>query len=221
MTNMIYTSFPPFTSEGNSVVSSPSSPSMPSLREGVSHATGVSSIEVSGTVSTSMDCHSVDGSPVMVGESSIETPCLENFLCPPLANDDESGEFPRCVKVQVRQNMRKGVFNIPEDLFFTEENLRSLFILRQDDAADYLGISRTSLKKVCRRLGVRRWPYKKKIKVLERDAVAADTSDMDVSGGVGVATDVSVCASDEMDVSLIGGGDVSMCHSIVEPGATT
>ncbi|EKX37966.1 hypothetical protein GUITHDRAFT_115937 [Guillardia theta CCMP2712] len=39
--------------------------------------------------------------------------------------------------------------------------LSSLFHLKQPLAADSLGISLTSLKTACRRLGLRRWPYER------------------------------------------------------------
>eukprot|EP00960_Hanusia_phi_P046616 757938-Hanusia_phi.AAC.2 len=38
-------------------------------------------------------------------------------------------------------------------------SIQSLFHLRQEDAASRLGISLSSLKSACRRLGVHRWPY--------------------------------------------------------------
>ncbi|EKX30977.1 hypothetical protein GUITHDRAFT_122818 [Guillardia theta CCMP2712] len=37
--------------------------------------------------------------------------------------------------------------------------IRSLFYLKQEDAAVQLGISLTSLKTACRKLGISRWPY--------------------------------------------------------------
>eukprot|EP00960_Hanusia_phi_P021160 625094-Hanusia_phi.AAC.1 len=37
--------------------------------------------------------------------------------------------------------------------------LSELFHLRQQEAAQHLGISLTSLKTACRRLGLDRWPY--------------------------------------------------------------
>eukprot|EP00960_Hanusia_phi_P052622 761551-Hanusia_phi.AAC.8 len=41
----------------------------------------------------------------------------------------------------------------------TYNDIVSLFHLRQIEAAEFLGISLTSLKKACRRVGVSKWPY--------------------------------------------------------------
>ncbi|EKX36755.1 hypothetical protein GUITHDRAFT_117053 [Guillardia theta CCMP2712] len=49
--------------------------------------------------------------------------------------------------------------------------ISSLFHLRQLEAARILGISLTSLKSACRRLGVERWPY-------TRDATSPDRTDL-------------------------------------------
>ncbi|EKX48160.1 hypothetical protein GUITHDRAFT_106236 [Guillardia theta CCMP2712] len=41
----------------------------------------------------------------------------------------------------------------------TADFIQSLFVMRQQDAADMLGFSITTMKHVCRRLGIRKWPY--------------------------------------------------------------
>ncbi|EKX54404.1 hypothetical protein GUITHDRAFT_99884 [Guillardia theta CCMP2712] len=41
----------------------------------------------------------------------------------------------------------------------TQDFLESLFVLRQQDAAQMLGFSITTMKHLCRRLGIRKWPY--------------------------------------------------------------
>eukprot|EP00960_Hanusia_phi_P049316 759490-Hanusia_phi.AAC.5 len=39
------------------------------------------------------------------------------------------------------------------------EDITGLFHMRQTEAAKYLGISLTTMKSVCRRVGITRWPY--------------------------------------------------------------
>lgn len=70
--------------------------------------------------------------------------------------------FPRRKKqgtaLQETQKRRRGA----SPLVFTTEAISSLFNLSQHDAAEKLGVSATSLKKICRQLGIIRWPYTKK-----------------------------------------------------------
>eukprot|EP00286_Rhodomonas_abbreviata_P007311 CAMPEP_0181343160 /NCGR_PEP_ID=MMETSP1101-20121128/31430_1 /TAXON_ID=46948 /ORGANISM="Rhodomonas abbreviata, Strain Caron Lab Isolate" /LENGTH=391 /DNA_ID=CAMNT_0023454755 /DNA_START=115 /DNA_END=1290 /DNA_ORIENTATION=+ len=47
------------------------------------------------------------------------------------------------------------------ELFFNEATIRGLFHLSINDAALELGVGATSLKRVCRRLGIRKWPYRR------------------------------------------------------------
>mmetsp|Transcript_11541 Transcript_11541/g.39809 ORF Transcript_11541/g.39809 Transcript_11541/m.39809 type:complete len:147 (+) Transcript_11541:662-1102(+) len=47
------------------------------------------------------------------------------------------------------------------DVHLDRRRLESLFHLPQPQAAQAVGISLTTFKASCRRLGVRRWPYKK------------------------------------------------------------
>ena len=46
-----------------------------------------------------------------------------------------------------------------EPLLIRCEDVEELFLMRRCDAAEKLGISTTSLKQICRRLGILRWPY--------------------------------------------------------------
>eukprot|EP00960_Hanusia_phi_P053045 761810-Hanusia_phi.AAC.1 len=41
----------------------------------------------------------------------------------------------------------------------TIEFVRSLFVMTQKEASDLLGFSTTTMKHVCRRLGIKKWPY--------------------------------------------------------------
>ncbi|EKX49428.1 hypothetical protein GUITHDRAFT_104957 [Guillardia theta CCMP2712] len=49
--------------------------------------------------------------------------------------------------------------NMMSAVSLTYNDIVSLFHLRQIEAAEFLGISLTSLKKACRRVGVSKWPY--------------------------------------------------------------
>eukprot|EP00960_Hanusia_phi_P049379 759523-Hanusia_phi.AAC.5 len=64
--------------------------------------------------------------------------------------------------VSVKVNSRKRV-DIPgtstRPVEITLDRLRPLFHLRQEIAAEILGVSLSSLKTSCRRLGLNRWPY--------------------------------------------------------------
>ncbi|EKX32375.1 hypothetical protein GUITHDRAFT_121454 [Guillardia theta CCMP2712] len=66
----------------------------------------------------------------------------------------------------------------------------SLYHLRQIEAAQFLGISLTSLKSACRRLGVERWPYRRET-AQEAVEVVPDRDDgvgpaFEDAGGVGL-----------------------------------
>ena len=50
-------------------------------------------------------------------------------------------------------------------LVFSRANVVELFDCSQHEAAAHLGVSTTSLKKICRQLGIVRWPYSKRKKV--------------------------------------------------------
>ena len=41
------------------------------------------------------------------------------------------------------------------------KHLNSLSNLRQDEAAEIFGISKTGFKQICRKVGLKRWPYKR------------------------------------------------------------
>ncbi|KAL9657558.1 hypothetical protein ABK040_000985 [Willaertia magna] len=43
----------------------------------------------------------------------------------------------------------------------TLEELQQLFDIKLEDACDTIGISTTSMKKLCRKFGIPRWPYRK------------------------------------------------------------
>jgi hypothetical protein len=62
-------------------------------------------------------------------------------------------------------------------LVFTRKTIEDLFSVSQNHAAEKLGVSATSLKKICRQLGISRWPYTKKRKAAaEHQLEDSDTS---------------------------------------------
>ena len=69
------------------------------------------------------------------------------------------------VKVHLFPRRKAGDHIFPEKgrlpVKVDRETVESLFGVPQPDAARALGISLTSLKQVCRKLGVTRWPYQR------------------------------------------------------------
>ncbi|EKX42887.1 hypothetical protein GUITHDRAFT_111253 [Guillardia theta CCMP2712] len=65
-------------------------------------------------------------------------------------------------KVTVSPRVRPGdLKKQPLEVHLDLNVLEPLYGLRQEEAAERLGICLTSLKAACRKLGLRRWPYKK------------------------------------------------------------
>lgn len=65
-------------------------------------------------------------------------------------------------KVTVSPRVRPGdLKNQPLEVHLDLSVLEPLYGLRQEEAAERLGICLTSLKAACRKLGLRRWPYRK------------------------------------------------------------
>eukprot|EP00960_Hanusia_phi_P020874 615207-Hanusia_phi.AAC.3 len=56
---------------------------------------------------------------------------------------------------------RESMDSQPIEVAIDLQVLEPLFSLRQEEAADTLGVCLTSLKSACRKLGIMRWPYKK------------------------------------------------------------
>ncbi|EKX54839.1 hypothetical protein GUITHDRAFT_99489 [Guillardia theta CCMP2712] len=83
------------------------------------------------------------------------------------------------VTVRGRAGSTKGARARPVEL--TLAKLELLYELRQEEAANCLGISLTSLKSACRRLGLTRWPYTRSIRssssFLQQTAQVAATYD--------------------------------------------
>eukprot|EP00960_Hanusia_phi_P069444 767092-Hanusia_phi.AAC.5 len=71
-------------------------------------------------------------------------------------------------KFSQREAEGKSVVNL------TVNDIAELFVMRQSDAAKYLGISLTSLKSSCRMLGLARWPYSRKRKQISELCLTSD-----------------------------------------------
>ncbi|EKX42822.1 hypothetical protein GUITHDRAFT_111192 [Guillardia theta CCMP2712] len=54
-----------------------------------------------------------------------------------------------------------GIDGPPIEVSIDLQVLEPLYCMRQEEAAERLGVCLTSLKSACRKLGVMRWPYKK------------------------------------------------------------
>eukprot|EP00960_Hanusia_phi_P040738 754622-Hanusia_phi.AAC.3 len=64
--------------------------------------------------------------------------------------------------VVVAPRVRTGNSSPPSEVKLDRETLEPLFNLKQEIAAEKLGICLTSLKSACRKLGIQRWPYSRK-----------------------------------------------------------
>ncbi len=74
----------------------------------------------------------------------------------PAASDEES-EVKKAEGVKGRKDRRK---QQGERLVYTRDSLQHLFTLPLCEAAARLNMSARSLASVCRKLGIKKWPYK-------------------------------------------------------------
>uniref|UniRef100_A0A7S0E9H0 RWP-RK domain-containing protein n=1 Tax=Hanusia phi TaxID=3032 RepID=A0A7S0E9H0_9CRYP len=65
----------------------------------------------------------------------------------------------RRIKIIPRPRCKPGKENSSAPISIDVALIQSLFHMRQSNAAEYLGISVTSLKTACRRMGINKWPY--------------------------------------------------------------
>lgn len=70
---------------------------------------------------------------------------------------------------------RAGERQSPLEVRLSVDALAPLFNTPQDQAAQLLGISLTSLKSACRRLGIPRWPYRRGTKKETDDLITSET----------------------------------------------
>ncbi|EKX48542.1 hypothetical protein GUITHDRAFT_105684 [Guillardia theta CCMP2712] len=66
------------------------------------------------------------------------------------------------VKVNARTRVQDGSGRKTRKVELTVNALEQFYHMRQEDAAAILGVSLSSLKSSCRRLGISRWPYSRK-----------------------------------------------------------
>ncbi|EKX37889.1 hypothetical protein GUITHDRAFT_115862 [Guillardia theta CCMP2712] len=68
---------------------------------------------------------------------------------------------PRIVRANVFPRRKKGESERSSNcsLSLSLVDIKSLFYMRQSEAATFLGISLTAMKNACRRVGISRWPY--------------------------------------------------------------
>jgi hypothetical protein len=89
---------------------------------------------------------------------------------------EQDPSFPSSVRLIPRQRFS---FNSP--IVYTYDMLKARFHLRLPDAARSLGISETTLKHVCRKLGVARWPRR----VQNRNCAEPESACAQASGNKG------------------------------------
>jgi len=82
------------------------------------------------------------------------------------------------------------------------ETLKTMFDRPQPEAAKELGISLTTLKQVCRRLGLHRWPYRRPCK-LSRSRVTAQS--LEVSSNLATVAHVPIGSALEVAPRDLGG----------------
>mmetsp|Transcript_28370 Transcript_28370/g.64294 ORF Transcript_28370/g.64294 Transcript_28370/m.64294 type:complete len:142 (-) Transcript_28370:93-518(-) len=80
---------------------------------------------------------------------------------PPATMDVERINGSGVVHVLPRRRVGK-VWQAGPTVTLNAQGVTSLFVMRQSDAAKFLGISLTSLKSACRQLGVTKWPYSRR-----------------------------------------------------------
>ncbi|EKX50470.1 hypothetical protein GUITHDRAFT_151158 [Guillardia theta CCMP2712] len=69
---------------------------------------------------------------------------------------------PLRVKVCPRPRGKPSTYSPVDPINLDLSSVRSLFHLTQTEAAETLGISLSSLKSACRRMGIRKWPYNRR-----------------------------------------------------------
>jgi hypothetical protein len=80
-------------------------------------------------------------------------------------------EAETAVRLRPRRRTWDQNRELHEEVDLTAEALTALFGMRMADAARSLGVSPTTLKIVCRRLGIERWPYSRTGRVRVRTGV--------------------------------------------------
>ncbi|EKX41734.1 hypothetical protein GUITHDRAFT_112149 [Guillardia theta CCMP2712] len=80
---------------------------------------------------------------------------------PPATMEVERINGSGVVHVLPRRRVGK-VWQAGPTVTLNAQGVTSLFVMRQSDAAKFLGISLTSLKSACRQLGVTKWPYSRR-----------------------------------------------------------
>ncbi|EKX49951.1 hypothetical protein GUITHDRAFT_104346 [Guillardia theta CCMP2712] len=82
------------------------------------------------------------------------------------------------VKARIGTGKKMRIKNVELDL----SKIKSLFHLRQEEAAKTLCVSLTSLKVACRRLGINRWPYERVFTSSASNAQPSSSKPQDSSG---------------------------------------
>ena len=76
--------------------------------------------------------------------------------------DDEVSLFPRRKAGQAAERKaKKGDEPVAGPVCFDRKSIEALFGKPQSEAAHELGIALTTLKRLCRNMGIERWPYQR------------------------------------------------------------
>ncbi|EKX42777.1 hypothetical protein GUITHDRAFT_111147 [Guillardia theta CCMP2712] len=86
-----------------------------------------------------------------------------------------ASQFLNQDSVTIAPRPRAGERQSPLEVRLSVDALAPLFNTPQDQAAQLLGISLTSLKSACRRLGIPRWPYRRGTKKESNDSITSET----------------------------------------------
>eukprot|EP00276_Gloeochaete_wittrockiana_P008807 CAMPEP_0184658044 /NCGR_PEP_ID=MMETSP0308-20130426/23342_1 /TAXON_ID=38269 /ORGANISM="Gloeochaete witrockiana, Strain SAG 46.84" /LENGTH=525 /DNA_ID=CAMNT_0027096621 /DNA_START=190 /DNA_END=1764 /DNA_ORIENTATION=- len=92
------------------------------------------------------------GDEVMSGSSFSELACHNSHISRTSASSPENGSGANSSKPQKKRKSLEGL---------SFEVVARHFSMSAEDASNALGVSLTSLKKVCRRMGISRWPWRK------------------------------------------------------------
>lgn len=98
-------------------------------------------------------------------------PYFEGICRKRMAGSMAAGEADTAVRLRPRRRTLDRNPELLEEVDVTAEALTGLFGMRVADAARSLGVSPTTLKTVCRRLGIERWPYARTGRVRVRTGI--------------------------------------------------
>ncbi|EKX42877.1 hypothetical protein GUITHDRAFT_111243 [Guillardia theta CCMP2712] len=97
------------------------------------------------------------------------------------------------VKIVPRPRKHTSPATLQREVTLDAQLLQGLFHVRQEEAAEQLGVCLTSFKAACRRLGIQRWPYTKGTSSQTRQREYKDKEELRTDGQRRGEAPVPVC----------------------------